>query len=513
MSCFCVPAVSIPQLKDLHNLVTPDYAAYWRVIGINIGLKVGLLDIIDHDHPNRAEDCCNAVWKQWLDVDPKASWGTLIQVLGSPAVVDLTRKALATTSKNSPQDLAPVLVSDACIQLQKFYIRERYKSSEDEWPSYQPEHYTSVALIHHKEKYVTTREVISIANVMHKGEINVGFVSEESKMYPDSTMTRGSKITTNISEIFAKHNFTGKQKDIGFILIEGSPGIGKTILAKEVAFQWANNKLLADKMLLFLIFLRDPCLQNIQTLQEFVFYVTNSAQRNSQVIAVEQYLSETSGEYCTIVLDGYDEISEEMRCNSFISKIITRKILKLCSLVITSRPTASAVLHHVVDWRVEILGFTKEHRSKYIYHSLEGNMNEIKRVEEYFKANPFIDSLCYIPLNMTILICLVKESLGSSSGLPKTQTEINKQFTFITIARYLKKIHNQESRKLSIKNLPKPYKKQFKNLAKIAFVFLGKDKIVFNDDDIATDCPGCVGKWDSLGLLKIVKYNKFLSLS
>ena len=124
------------------------------------------------------------------------------------------------------------------------------------------------------------------------------------------------------------------------ILIEGSPGIGKTILSKEVAFQWANNKLLAEKVLLFLIFLRDPYLHGVQTLEQFVCYVTNSAQRNSMVAVVEQYLEETSGEYCAIVLDGYDEISEEVRCNSFISKIINRKVLKLCTLVITSRPTS-----------------------------------------------------------------------------------------------------------------------------------------------------------------------------
>ena len=71
-------------------------------------------------------------------------------------------------------------------------------------------------------------------------------------------------------------------------------------------------------------------------------------------------------------------------------------------------------------------------------------MDEIKRVEKYFKANPFIDNLCYIPLTMsTILICL-KESPDPSTGLPKTQTEINKQFTFVTIAKYLKKNCSQE---------------------------------------------------------------------
>ena len=40
------------------------------------------------------------------------------------------------------------------------------------------------------------------------------------------------------------------------ILIEGEPGIGKTILSYEIAAQWANKSLLDDKaLLLFLLFM------------------------------------------------------------------------------------------------------------------------------------------------------------------------------------------------------------------------------------------------------------------
>ncbi|XP_065891493.1 NACHT, LRR and PYD domains-containing protein 3-like [Dysidea avara] len=470
---------SRPQLRDVHNLVTPDYAAHWRAISTQLGLKVGLLDTIDHDHHHKAEDCCNAVWEQWLDMDTTASWSKVIEAVESSAV--------------------------------EFYTNERYKGSEDDWPSYQPEHFTSVALIHHREKHVTTREVIAIANVLHKGEVNVGCASNENQQGSSYLQYYDSKISTNIAEIFCKltsHTSQGEQK---VILIEGSPGIGKTILSKEIAFQWAKNKLLNEKMLLFLIFLRDPYLQNVQTLEHFVCYAISSTQRNSMVASVEQYLEETSGKHCVVVCDGYDEISEEVRCNSFISKLISRKVLKLSSLVITSRPTTSACLHGIADRRVEILGFTKEDRNRYIHQSLAGNTVEIRLIEEYFEVNPFIDSLCYIPLNMTILICLLKESLGTCSGLPKTQTEINKQFTFVTIARYLRRHHNHILTVKFLQNLPMPYKEQLDNLAKLAFVFLGKDKIVFNDDDVANDCPDCVGKWDSLGLLKIVKYSSLLA--
>ena len=39
------------------------------------------------------------------------------------------------------------------------------------------------------------------------------------------------------------------------ILIEGAPGIGKTVLAKEIAYQWANGEILQKNKLLFLLYL------------------------------------------------------------------------------------------------------------------------------------------------------------------------------------------------------------------------------------------------------------------
>ena len=41
------------------------------------------------------------------------------------------------------------------------------------------------------------------------------------------------------------------------VLIEGAPGIGKTVLSKEIASQWAANKMLNSIKLLLLVFLRN----------------------------------------------------------------------------------------------------------------------------------------------------------------------------------------------------------------------------------------------------------------
>ena len=505
-----------PLLKDLFNIITPDYAVNWRTIGEYLGIRNGILDTIDHDNHHKAEDCCNAMWEEWLNIDTSASWSKLIQIIDSLKIV-----SAMTKKKDGMDDATQSVVQNASDQMRRFYKIERFKSAEGDWPLYQPDHFTSVALIHHKEKYMTNKEVFAVASNTFKGNVKVDINNDSDEYFVKCQSTK------DITEIF---KFNNPQKltasnscstTPNIILIEGAPGIGKTILSREISFQWANKKLLPNKVLLFLIYLRDPFIKQITCLKQFVSYAIYSSEQSKTVELITKYLENTSGLHTTIVFDGYDEISAEIRQKSFIAKIINKQCLKLCGLVITSRPTESAVLHAICDCRVEILGFTKEDRMEYIKQSLEGNLYEIAQLEAYLEKNSFINSLCYIPHNMTILICLYKEFLEneieeSSENrskefledknimFPKSQTEMNEQFIWITISRFLRK-QNKALTVRSLRDLPKPYKQQFKILCKLAFRLLGKGRIVFSDDDIKHYVD-----WSDLGLLKTVKHSSYL---
>ena len=495
-----------PLLKDLLNIVTPDYAVHWRKIGQSLGIKSGVLHTIDYDNPHKAEDCCNAVWEEWLNIDTSATWFKIIEIINSPTI--------ANAIMNMPMsmdDSTWSMILNESDQMREFYKNERYKGKEDDWPPYQPDRYTSVALIHHKEKYATREEVIAVATRAYRGKVEV---PNDDNYLPNVTNPTNHESsnkyfmdchsTKDITEIF-KYASLQTPNASNFVLIEGAPGIGKTILSKEIAFQWANNNLLSDTSLLFLIFLRDPYVKDISSLQEFIRYAICSSEQNKRVDMIAQFLDDTAGKCITIVFDGYDEISEEVRCNSFIAKIIKREILKLCRLVITSRPTVTTALHGTCDCRVEILGFTKQDRMEYIKQSLEGNFELITQLTDYLDKNPFINSLCYIPLNMTILICLFKEFLENRCMLPNNQTEMNEQFICITISRFLKK-KNKSLIITSLKKLQEPYKKQFINLSELAFHMLRKNIIVFNDDDIRNYL-----NWSDLGLLKAVKHSHYMT--
>ena len=71
----------------MYEHVTPDYAVYWKIIGILLGLPGNELTIIEHDFVNRAVQSCNAMLERWLETDPTATWEKLFAAIDSEAVV------------------------------------------------------------------------------------------------------------------------------------------------------------------------------------------------------------------------------------------------------------------------------------------------------------------------------------------------------------------------------------------------------------------------------------------
>ena len=485
------------MLKDLHNLISPDFAAVWKKIGIQLSIPLGTLISIEADFPTNVNKCCDRMLENWVELKSDHSWGKIIKAIDSPAVKSLMDSFLS--SKPFSENKMSKVISSLENQLRVKAIKSRFKTIDDERPLIQPKHFTDLVFVYHKTGKAKKEDIELIAKFQYVGRISS----------TDLALKRSD--VKNISDIFAqietKDGFQRPEK----ILIEGAPGIGKTTLAKEIVFRWANGDILKDKKLIILIYLRDPKAQRICTLEDFVTCFCSHTDETDAI--VKEYIKSTKGKDMVIILDGYDEMPEKLinDQDSFFKNLINQNVDHLlhCIVVITSRHTESTRLNDVVDRRIEILGFTDKNRKEYIAEALNGESDKIQCLQEYLDKNPAINAHCYVPLNMTILLHLYT-GLENRAKMPKTQTQIYKTFICIIITWFIKK--KEKINYCSIPDfseVPSSYQSTFRNICKLAFVALQNNKVVLTKKEIevlsdisvelSENCSG-------LGLLKAVRF-------
>ena len=317
------------------------------------------------------------------------------------------------------------------------------------------------------------------------------------------TFFEQTKMSKSITVIFV-HPEDGQEPSS--TLIEGAPGIGKTTLSKEISVQWAKGVLLANKTLLFLLFLRDPLVQKILSVKDLVKYYYQFDESSENVASsCAECLLHSDGDSVIFVLDGYDEYPESLRQNGFIHNLLQRKLLPKSCLVVTSRPHASAHLHKNFECRVDILGFSKDDRLNYIRSSLK-EVGNITTLVKYLESHPSINGLCFVPFNMTVLLWLYKQGIT----LPNSCTELYNYFICHTIRHHLAKSHIVFHDEISsLESLQQPYKMVIQQLSLLSYTGLCKNQLTFTLDEIKNACPQIdeiTGAINCFGLLQAVQH-------
>ena len=295
-----------------------------------------------------------------------------------------------------------------------------------------------------------------------------------------------------------------------FILVEGAPGVGKTTLAWELCRQWREGNLLQKWELVVFIQLRNQRIRYAESLEQFLHHPDPDTCNK-----VCKQLQQKHGQGVMLVLDGFDELSDQQRTGmSFISRLLSGDILPKATLVITSRPLATVSLNqllpHEPDQHIEVVGFSEDDIEAYINSAFSHSTQLCEKFQTYIKSYPFAYSIMYIPLHCRIITEVYKTYCeeGSEEFAPKTLTELYKSLLRTLMMRYLADHPHHKCKRLSLKtlsNLPQDVHSNLMKFAELAAKGIEKQQYVFNElplsehmgliiqvEDILEDVGSCV---------------------
>ena len=369
------------------------------------------------------------------------------------------------------------------------YLKARYSrkglsklvEEQDLWPPIRTTVYNNLVLIYQKV-IQTYEDSFTLAQNCKTGSIeNIIEQTESIKLQ-------------NIEQIFQPlNNSLGTSKAKQYpksILVEGYPGIGKTTLAKEISLQWASEKLLVSHKLVLLLLLRDHAVQCISTVYDLFKYFASTSEDAYKTLG---HFHSVHGQGLVIIIDGFDELNADLRQSSFFRKLVEGDELPDALVVVTSRPSASHCLHEHVHRRIVILGFEQTSKDQFILDALQEYPTKLLQLQKHLNRNPYMDSICYIPLNMSIMVYLC-----ITGYLPPTATKMYDSFILHTICRHLKRVGTVLENEVftDISSFPPPIPSALKDIEKLAYENLLDDKIVFTLDDLPDICkndPTCFG--------------------
>ncbi|KAJ7378636.1 hypothetical protein OS493_021938 [Desmophyllum pertusum] len=271
------------------------------------------------------------------------------------------------------------------------------------------------------------------------------------------------------------------------VLVEGSPGIGKTTFSLKISHDWSNEKIPQDVSfpefkLVLLLKCRDIRGDIMEAIREQLLPKDMDEKVTKGVM---DYIKDIHNqENILIILDGLDELPKDGE--KHVDILLHRRILPFCYVLATSRQERGIAVRQKVDFDIllQIEGFTEEDGFEYIRkhfrhfgpeHSPKG-----ERLIQAIQENTFLHALPSNPLNL-LLLCVVFEDYKGE--LPSIRTELYQIIVRCILRRYCAK-HNLEAPD-DDKALEEQFEDSLLALGELAWRCLQEGRLSFREAELA----------------------------
>ena len=284
----------------------------------------------------------------------------------------------------------------------------------------------------------------------------------------------------DVDDIFG----SSEESNDPLVLVEGSPGIGKTTFCLKLARDWANDEMPRNFAIFKVVFLL-KCRDIIKDVVEEIFeqLLPKDLKKKTREALVNFLEDLDNQKQILIILDGLDELPE--KSEDHVDKVLGRKRLSFCYVLITTRQEKGIYAREEFKFYLclAIKGFNEDDSFEYIRkhfrnigteHSSKG-----ERLIEEVKQNPLLRHFQRNPLNL-LLLCVVYEDHEGS--LPSSITDLYQTVVRCLLRRYCAREELKVPEKEE--DLDKQFEITILALGELAWKCLLNDQLSFYEDEL-----------------------------
>ncbi|XP_045626687.1 NACHT, LRR and PYD domains-containing protein 6 isoform X1 [Ursus americanus] len=224
------------------------------------------------------------------------------------------------------------------------------------------------------------------------------------------------------------------------VVLQGPAGIGKTMAAKKILYDWAAGKLYHDQVD-FAFFL--PCRELLERPSTCSLADLILDQCPHRSAPVRQMLARS--ERLLFILDGADELpppgpGEAAPCTDpfeaadgarVLGSLMSKTLLPHARLLVTARATAPGRLQSRLcsPQCAEVRGFSDKDKKKY-FHKFFRDERMAERAYRFVKENETLFALCFVPFVCWIVCTVLRQQLELGQDLSRTSKTTTSVYLF-----------------------------------------------------------------------------------